>query len=111
MLSARITPPPPPNLPILPPEILRRIIRHALALPPSIPAPFPNIDAAEAAAEPDAQWNAFGARAARKGLDQRGAHRASVMRTALSFMAVCRAWKVSRGGSEARRVGERWRRA
>lgn len=38
VLSARLatTPPPERNLPILPPEILRRIIRAALALDPSV---------------------------------------------------------------------------
>ncbi|GMK55794.1 hypothetical protein CspeluHIS016_0208500 [Cutaneotrichosporon spelunceum] len=39
VLSARFacTPPPDRNLPVLPPEILRRIIRAALALDPSVP--------------------------------------------------------------------------
>ncbi|CAK9781280.1 hypothetical protein CC85DRAFT_286083 [Cutaneotrichosporon oleaginosum] len=43
VLSARFatTPPPDRDLPILPPEILRRIVRAALALAPSIPDPIP----------------------------------------------------------------------
>jgi hypothetical protein len=109
MLSARMTPPPAVDLPLLPPEILRRVIRHALALPPSVPRRFPadvdlpgnNASKTLSAVAPvvpfpaDPEWDVFAARAARKALNQRAAAREGVTRTARNLMGVCRAWKVS----------------
>lgn len=92
MLSARMTPPPPARVPILPPEVLRTVIRHALDTGPSIPAPFPQ-NGAERPYDP--AWDVFSARAARKTLNQRIAARESVARTAQSLILVCKAWKVS----------------
>ncbi|KAL1411323.1 hypothetical protein Q8F55_002274 [Vanrija albida] len=79
-------PPPPSNVPLLPPEILRRIIAHALALPRSYPADVGRLP-------PAPSWDAHGGRAARKALAARVGQREGVARTARALLCVCRAWK------------------
>lgn len=94
-LTARLSPPS-VNVPTLPPEIIRRIIRHALALPPTAP-PRIRRDAKTGAPvnAPTPDWDMYAGKARARARHGEAAARESVMRTARTLLHVCRAWKVS----------------
>ncbi|GFZ49472.1 hypothetical protein JCM24511_07592 [Saitozyma sp. JCM 24511] len=93
MLSPRDSPPAPvPTgpLPDLPFEIIRRIIRHRLALTPSYPAKLPDEAAGE---DPIRAEIGLAGYSGRRMAMRRVAEREDVQDAAMSLMRVCKAWK------------------
>lgn len=78
--------------PILPFEIIRRIIHHRLALPPSFPA------APSSSAPIDGTWDICAGQSGQRAHKEREREREEVMRDALGMMLVCKAWKVGCAG-------------
>lgn len=96
MLSPRDSPPTPAPtgpLPDLPFEIIRRIIRHRLALTPSYPSKLPDEAAGE---DPIRAEIGLAGYSGRRMAMRRVAEREDVQDAAMSLMRVCKAWKVSR---------------
>jgi hypothetical protein len=75
-------------LPTLPFEIVRRIIRHRLALTLSIPTALSEDE------EPSAEWDSLAGQSGRRAVARRLSEREDVQDAAMSLMRVCKAWKV-----------------
>lgn len=77
------------KVPVLPFEIIRRIIHHRLALPPSYPS------APSAVGPIGGSWDAGAGQSGIRAHKERERELHDVMRDALGTMRVCKAWKVS----------------